>query len=120
VILCACGGGIPTPEVVAGLTRVTTPTTSAAEIRRTTKEIFFAPGSDPRPWYLGWYAIPGHAEQLSVGRTDFTEIEGGGGRQMLVVQGTDDIVAPPSIGHGLRASTATASPCTTSRTPATR
>ncbi len=102
VILCACGGGIPTAGVVQGLSAVTDPMTSAADIRRWTREIFFAPGNDPRPWYLGWYAVPGRAEQGSVGRTDFTKIEGGGKGPMLVVQGKNDIVAPPSIGHALR------------------
>ena len=102
VILCACGGGIPTPRVVQGLLAVTDPTTSAADIRSWTKEIFFAPGDNPRPWYLGWYAVPGRAEQASVSRTDFTKIEGGGNGPMLIVQGKNDIVAPPSIGHELR------------------
>ncbi len=102
VILCACGGGIPTPEVVAGLSKVTDPATSAAEIRKVTKAVFFAPGSDPRPWYVGWYAVAGRAEQLSVVRTDFSAIEGGGDAPMLIVQGKDDVVAPPAIGHDLR------------------
>lgn len=61
VIPCACGGGIPTPEVVRGLSQVTDPETSAAEIRRVTKRVFFAPGNDPSPWYLGWYAAAGRA-----------------------------------------------------------
>lgn len=102
VVLCACGGGIPSPAVVAGLARVTTPETSAAEIRRTTREVFFAPGNDPSPWYLGWYAAGGRAEQQSVGATDFAAVEGGGRAPMLIVQGKDDVVAPPGLGHDLR------------------
>lgn len=102
VLLCACGGGIPTAKVVIGLSKVTNPETSAAEIRATTKEIFFAPGNDPRSWYAGWYPVGGRAEQASVTSTPFEQIEGGGGKPMLIVQGKDDIVAPPSIGHGLR------------------
>ena len=103
VILCAAGGGIPSPEVVQGLQTVTNPDTSAADLRATTQAIFFAPGNDPRPWYLGWYPAGGQAEQLSVASTDFGPLEGGGNAPMLVVQGKDDIVAPPEIGHGLRA-----------------
>jgi pimeloyl-ACP methyl ester carboxylesterase len=102
VILCACGGGIPAPEVVRGLSEVTDPETSAAEIRRVTERVFFAPGNDPSPWYLGWYAAAGRAEQLSVVRTDFAASEGGGDKPTLIVQGKQDIVAPPAIGHDLR------------------
>ena len=102
VVLCACGGGVPSAAVVAGLARVTTPETSAAELRRTTRDVFFAPGSDPRPWYLGWYPAGGRAEQQSVGATDFAAVEGGGRAPMLIVQGKDDVVAPPRLGHDLR------------------
>ena len=102
VLLFACGGGIPIAKVTEGLTKLTTPETTAAEVRVLTKEIFFSRRSDPRPWYVGWYASAGAAERISVGLTDFAPIEGGGKGPMLIVQGKDDIVAPPSIGRDLR------------------
>ncbi len=103
VTLCAAGGGTPSPTALAGLQTVTNPNATAAEIRTTTKDVFFAPHSDPRPWYLGWYPIGG-AQELKGGiGVDFSKFEGGGQAPMLVVQGKSDIVAPPKIGHDLKA-----------------
>jgi pimeloyl-ACP methyl ester carboxylesterase len=55
MILCAAGGGTPSPRVLQGLRTVTNPNAIAAQIRTTRKAIFCAPHSEPRPWYLGWY-----------------------------------------------------------------
>jgi pimeloyl-ACP methyl ester carboxylesterase len=103
LILCAAGGGTPSPKALAGLQTVTNPNATASEIRKTTKEVFFAPHSDPRPWYLGWYPVPGAPELTSGIGVDFSKFEGGAGKPMLIVQGKSDIVAPPKIGHELRA-----------------
>ena len=37
-----------------------------------------------------------------MGATDFAAVEGGGRAPMLIVQGKDDVVAPPRLGHDLR------------------
>ncbi len=103
VILCAAGGGTPSTRALQGLQTVTDPNSSAAQIRTTTKEIFFAPRSDPTPWYLGWYPVGGRQELTGGIGVDFSTFEGGGKAPMLIVQGKSDIVAPPSVGHGLRA-----------------
>jgi pimeloyl-ACP methyl ester carboxylesterase len=103
LILCAAGGGTPSPKALAGLQTVTNPNATAAEIRQTTKEVFFAPQSDPRPWYLGWYPVPGAQELTSGIGVDFSKFEGGANKPMLIIQGKSDIVAPPKIGHELRA-----------------
>ena len=103
LILCAAGGGTPSPAALAGLQTVTNPNATAAEIRNATKRVFFAPHSDPRPWYLGWYPVPG-AHELTAGiGVDFSKFEGGANKPMLIVQGKSDIVAPPAVGHNLRA-----------------
>ncbi len=103
LILCAAGGGTPSPKALKGLQTVTDPNSTAAQIRHTTKDIFFAPRSDPQPWYLGWYPVGGQPELAGGIGVDFSKFEGGGNRPMLIVQGKSDIVAPPSVGHGLRA-----------------
>ncbi len=102
LILCAAGGGTPSPKALQGLQTVTDPISTAAQIRATTKAVFFAPSSDPRPWYVGWYPQGGRQQLLSGGQVDFTKYEGGGKAPILVVQGKDDIVAPPANGHNLR------------------
>ena len=103
LILCAAGGGTPSPTALAGLQTVTNPNATAAEIRAATKRVFFAPHSNPRPWYLGWYPVPG-AQELTAGiGVDFSKFEGGANKPMLIVQGKSDIVAPPAVGHELRA-----------------
>lgn len=101
VILCACGGGTPPLDVTLGLTELCLPTTSAAQVRANTKKIFFAPGNDPSPWYLGWYPLGGATEQRATQLTPFGSIEGGGDKPILIIQGLNDIVAPPAVGHGL-------------------
>lgn len=103
VLLCACGGGIPNANALDGLAKIKNPATSAAEIRTATRSTFFAPGNDPTPWYTGWYPVGGEAESASVARTPFAPIESGGSRPMLIIQGNNDVVAPPSVGHALKA-----------------
>jgi pimeloyl-ACP methyl ester carboxylesterase len=107
VILCACGGGVngapPTPVASAGLATVLNPASTPAQIEENVKATFFAAGSDASPWYTGWYPAAGVAEGAAFAATDFTtEIEGGGDKPLLVIQGNEDIVAQPSIGHELR------------------
>ena len=102
MILCACGGGVPTPRVVQGLLAVTRPDDVSRRHSQLDERDLLRPRRQPAPVDLGWYAVPGRAEQASVSRTDFTKIEGGGNGPMLIVQGKNDIVAPPSIGHELR------------------
>jgi len=103
VITCAVGSGAPHQDVLEGLLALTDPDTPAGEVPGLVRSLFFAPGSDPRPWYVGWNPIGGRQELLSVARTDFAPLEGGGSAPMLVVQGKRDVVAPPEIGHELRA-----------------
>ena len=107
VILCACGGGVngapPTPVASAGLATVLNPASTPAQIEENVKATFFAAGSDASPWYTGWYPAAGRAESAAFAATDFTtEIEGGGDKPLLIIQGKEDIVAQPSIGHELR------------------
>src|ERR1700753_3623886 len=107
VILCACGGGVngapPTPVAAAGLATVLDPASTPAEVVEHVTATFFAAGSDASPWYTGWYPAAGVAESAAFAATDFTtEIEGGGDKPLLIIQGKEDIVAQPSIGHELR------------------
>lgn len=107
VILCACGGGVngapPTPVAAAGLATVLNPASTPAEVVENVKATFFAAGSDASPWYTGWFPAAGKAESAAFAATDFTtEIEGGGDKPLLIIQGKEDIVAQPSIGHELR------------------
>jgi pimeloyl-ACP methyl ester carboxylesterase len=102
VTLCACGDGTPPPQADVGIATVVDPTTPAAQFKPAVKSTFFAPTSDPTPWYVGWYDIGANAQQLATERTPASEFQAGGTAPMLIIQGLDDIVAPPSIGHGLQ------------------
>jgi pimeloyl-ACP methyl ester carboxylesterase len=102
VTLCACGDGTPSLQAEVGIDTVVDPTTPTAQFQPAVKSTFFAPNSDPTPWYVGWYDIGANAQQLATLRTPASEFQAGGTAPMLIIQGLDDIVAPPSIGQGLQ------------------
>jgi pimeloyl-ACP methyl ester carboxylesterase len=102
VTLCACGGGTASAQATAGISLVTNPETPTAQFKDAVKSTFFAPKSDPTPWYVGWYDMGSDAEVAATQRTQTSEFEAGGSAPMLIIQGLEDIVAPPSIGHALK------------------
>jgi pimeloyl-ACP methyl ester carboxylesterase len=102
VTLCACGDGSPGLPAEVGIDTVIDPTTPTAKFKPAVKSTFFAPTSDPTPWYVGWYDIGANAQQLAAERTPSSQFQAGGTAPMLIIQGLDDIVAPPSIGQGLK------------------
>jgi pimeloyl-ACP methyl ester carboxylesterase len=64
---------------------------------------FFAPGNDPRVWTDGWYPV---AETAQLEAVQATPVAGwwnaGSTTPLLVVQGLQDVVAPPENGHMMK------------------
>jgi pimeloyl-ACP methyl ester carboxylesterase len=60
---------------------------------------FFAPGNDPAVWRDGWYPA---VAQMQTAATQASKVEdwwGAGKARLLVVQGLQDVVAPPENGR---------------------
>jgi pimeloyl-ACP methyl ester carboxylesterase len=102
VTLCACGGGTPSPQAEEGIQLAVNPDTPIPQFKTAVKSTFFAPTSDPSPWYVGWYDVGAEEESSATAASQSADYEAGGVAPMLIIQGLDDIVAPPSIGHGLK------------------
>lgn len=102
VLLCACGSGIPAPGILLPFLTATDSVSPIEEFEKAVRTAFFAAGSDPTPWYVGWFPDGVEAERSASLATPGEQFEGGGSAPMLILQGNQDAIAPPSIGHGLR------------------
>jgi pimeloyl-ACP methyl ester carboxylesterase len=64
---------------------------------------FFAPGNNPAVWRDGWYPDVAKAQMAA---TRATPAEGwwnaGSATPLLVIQGLQDVVAPPENGHMMK------------------
>ena len=104
VILLAAGGEVkPDANAFAALKRTLTENLSDAEWLSAMKEShFFANGCDPRVWREGWYpnvAIP----QLEIGYNTSDETwKRAGTAPILIIQGLEDVLAPPTNGRSLK------------------
>jgi pimeloyl-ACP methyl ester carboxylesterase len=101
VTLCACGDGSPGLQAQEGIQTTVNPATPIPQFKAAVKSTFFAPTSDPSPWYIGWYDAAAEEETYSAA-SESDDYAAGGVAPMLIIQGLQDIVAPPSIGQGLK------------------
>lgn len=64
---------------------------------------FFAPGNDPSVWRGGWHQDVALAQSGATEAVDVGRWWGAGGRvPILIVQGLQDVVAPPENGRMLK------------------
>jgi len=61
----------------------------------------FAPGNDPSSWLDGWHAIAIAAQSAALRATPESQWHDAGAARVLVVQGLDDVLAPPVNGREL-------------------
>jgi len=108
--LLAAGGKVPpTDEAAAALRELGSPDLlekSMPEILRLLGTAFFSPRSDARLWLedSGIWPSARRAEQIANANTPVDEWWAGGSAPMLVVQGVDDMAAPPGNGRLLNES----------------
>ena len=94
VALLCCGGMVPpAPEVHEALVAVFDPDRSDAEHLEAVRKAFFAPGNDPVVWVDGWHGMVAAAQGLANAGTPSDHWWAAGGRDVLVVQPVDDLVA---------------------------
>lgn len=98
--LLAAGGLVePEPGVWSGLLRCfdlsLAPEEHLAEVRR----VFFAPSSDASVWRDGWMPLVAEYQRAAVLSTPRDHWWGAHVDKVLVVQGLDDVIAPPENGR---------------------
>ncbi|MEE2769422.1 MAG: alpha/beta hydrolase [Actinomycetota bacterium] len=94
VALLCCGGLVPpAPEIHAALVKVFDSERSDAEHLEAVRRAFFAAGNDPTVWADGWHGIVATAQGAANTGTPASHWWAGGGRELLVVQPVDDVLA---------------------------
>ena len=97
LILLAAGGQVaPAPDVAKALAEVFDTSVSPAQHRADVQKAFFAPGNDPSVWLDGWHPAAMRAQGAAVRATGADAWQGGGRADVLIVQASDDLVAPPA------------------------
>lgn len=96
IVLAGCGGEVsPSDAVWARLARCFDLELDPAEHLAAVAASFFAPGNDPAPWRDHWYPDLAGAQRGAVAATDPADYALGGTGPGLVLQGLDDVIAPP-------------------------
>jgi pimeloyl-ACP methyl ester carboxylesterase len=96
LVLLACGGDVaPGPEVFPNFFNCFNEQLDRETHSRSVQAAFFAPGNEPGEWTEGWYPELAKCQREAVAATDFEEFGMGGTAPGLIVQGLDDVIAPP-------------------------
>jgi pimeloyl-ACP methyl ester carboxylesterase len=104
VVLLGCSGKIqPTPEVAEAI-RLAQAIDTPPDIRaRAVRAAWFAPGRDISVWLDGWSQPVMKAYLAAAAATDTASWWTAGNAPVLIVQGAEDVSAPPANGHLLQA-----------------
>lgn len=104
VIMIAAGGkAAMLPGAREALRAVFDPELSPDKHMEAVRFAFFAPGNDPLVWREGWNPA---VAQMQTAATEASAVDdwwGAGGASLLVIQGLQDVVAPPENGHRIKA-----------------
>ena len=96
LILLACGGNAEmNPEAKKCLRASFDLKLSDEERLKMIRCAFFAQGNDPSVWLGGWYPKLALAEINAATSIDGNFYKKAGGKQFLIVQATEDFIAPP-------------------------
>jgi len=102
LVLLACGGKLPLPPEWALYPELYDTALPGARRQDVLARLFFAPGADAAVWLDGWWQDARAIQDAANAATPLEDWWEGGQAPMLVIQGADDIVAPPGNGHLLR------------------
>lgn len=103
VVLLGCSGKVmPTPEIAEAIRLAQAVETPSDVRRRAVQAAWFAPGHDGSVWLDGWSQPVMKAYLAAAAATDITTWWTAGQAKVLIVQGAEDVAAPPANGHGLR------------------
>ena len=102
VVLLAAGGLVPpAPEHAAVLRRVFDVELSDEEHLAAVARAFFAPGNDASVWFDGWNGVVAAVQAQATAAQPVGHWWGAGGKDVLVVQPADDVMAVPENGERL-------------------
>jgi len=102
IALIGAGGSVPgSPEAYAALQRAMDIGSPNDERFDALQRALFAAGNDPTSWLDGWHATAIGAQGAALRRTPEDDWADAGTAQVLVVQGLDDVLAPPANGREL-------------------
>ena len=104
VVLLGCSGKVqPTPEIAEAI-RLAQAVDTPPDIRaRAVQAAWFAPGADISVWLDGWSQPVMQAYLAAAAATDTATWWTAGAAPVLIVQGAEDVSAPPANGHLLQA-----------------
>ena len=103
VILLAAGGEVkPDPAAFTALKKAVTENLSAEEWLQAMKQSHFFGAIDPSVWRTGWYPQVAEAQLQISKSTPRDNWWQGGTAPMLIIQGLDDLLAPPANGRSLK------------------
>jgi pimeloyl-ACP methyl ester carboxylesterase len=103
VLIAAPGPVARSTEVSRATDRVFDPTLTAEDRLKAIQQAFFARGNDARVWQEGWHLDVARAQRATDARTPLKEWWAGGSAPMLVLQGAEDVIAPPENARQLAA-----------------
>lgn len=96
LLLLAAGGEVqPSKEVRDEFAKVFDPSLPPERHLQAVANSFFAAGNDAAVWTDGWYPQAAQDQVKAAERTDFAPLYPGGTAPMAVIQGLDDVIAPP-------------------------
>lgn len=104
VVLLGCSGKVqPTEEIAEAIRLAQAVDTPPAVRARAVQTAWFAPGHDISVWLDGWSQPVMQAYLAAAAATDTATWWTAGTAPVLIVQGAEDVSAPPANGHLLQA-----------------
>ena len=103
VLLSASGKVQPSPAIAEAIRLAQAVDTPPDVRRRAAKAAWFSGDNDPTPWLDGWSQPVMKAFLAAAAATDTAHWWTAGRARMLVVQGLDDVSAPPGNGRSIKA-----------------
>jgi len=102
IALIGAGGSVPgSPAAYAALQRAMDIGLPDDQRFEALQQSLFAEGNDPTSWLDGWHATAIAAQGAALRATPESDWADAGSAQVLVVQGLDDVLAPPVNGREL-------------------
>ena len=100
LVLVAAGGRAPaSPDIGQALDRAFDLSLPKPDHLAAVAKAFFAPGNDPAVWDGGWHPKTKQAQQAASRATPVDSWWAGGSVPILVLQGANDVTAPPANGE---------------------
>ena len=103
VVLLGCSGLVqPTPEIAEAIRLAQAVDTDQPTRERAVRAAWFAPGRDIAPWMEGWSQPVMKAYLAAAAATETAKWWTAGKAPVVIIQGLDDVSAPPENGRQLK------------------